>query len=72
MLRRLKDFRRVAIRYDKLARNYFSARCLVAAVVFGVANRVWTKICQSSARDRKNCYRTIHGECHISGNAILR
>jgi hypothetical protein len=27
---RLKDFRRIATRYDKLARNYFSALCLVA------------------------------------------
>jgi transposase len=31
---RLKDFRRIATRYEKLARNYFSALCLVAAVVF--------------------------------------
>lgn len=31
---RLKDFRRIATRYDKLARNYFSALCLVAAVAF--------------------------------------
>ena len=31
---RLKDVRRIATRYDKLARNYFSALCLVAAVVF--------------------------------------
>ena len=32
---RLKDFRRIATRYDKkLARNYFSAQCLVAAVAF--------------------------------------
>ena len=31
---RLKDFRRIAMRYDKLARNYFSALCLVAAVAF--------------------------------------
>jgi transposase len=30
---RLKDFRRIATRYDKLARN-FSALCLVAAVAF--------------------------------------
>ena len=27
---RLKDFRRIATRYDKLARNFFSALCLVA------------------------------------------
>jgi len=27
-------FRRIATRYDKLARNYFSALCLVAAVAF--------------------------------------
>src|SRR5882724_11208169 len=31
---RLKDFRRIATCYDKLARNYFSALCLVAAVAF--------------------------------------
>ena len=31
---RLKDFRRIATRYDKLARNYFSAICLVAAFAF--------------------------------------
>jgi hypothetical protein len=31
---RLKDFRRIATRYDKLAPNYFSALCLVAAVAF--------------------------------------
>jgi hypothetical protein len=31
---RLKDFRRIATRSDKLARNYFSALCLVAAVAF--------------------------------------
>jgi len=27
-------FRRIATRYDKIARNYFSALCLVAAVAF--------------------------------------
>jgi len=31
---RLKDFRRVATRYDKLARNFFSTVCLAAAVLF--------------------------------------
>ena len=31
---RLKDFRRIATRYDKLARNYFSCLCFVAAVVY--------------------------------------
>jgi hypothetical protein len=33
---RLKDLRRVATRYDKLARNHFSTLCLVAAIVFGL------------------------------------
>ena len=28
----LKDFRRIATRYDKLARNFFSALCLVTLV----------------------------------------
>jgi transposase len=31
---RLKDFRRIATRYDKLAGNFFSALCLVAIVVY--------------------------------------
>jgi transposase len=30
---RLKDFRRVATRYDKLARNYLASVCLAAAPV---------------------------------------
>lgn len=34
MFCRLKDFRRVATRYDKLARNYLSAVHLAAAVAF--------------------------------------
>ena len=34
MFCRLKDFRRVATRYDKLARNYQSAVALAAAVAF--------------------------------------
>ena len=31
---RLKDFRRVATRYDKLARNYLASVCLAAALVW--------------------------------------
>ena len=31
---RIKDFRRVATRYDKLARNYLAGVCLVAALVW--------------------------------------
>lgn len=34
MFCRLKDFRRIATRYDKLARNYQSAVALAAAVAF--------------------------------------
>jgi transposase len=30
----LKDFRRIATRYDKLARNFFSAVCFVATLAF--------------------------------------
>jgi transposase len=33
---RLKDFRRIATRYDKLARNFLSAVCLVAVVAFWI------------------------------------
>jgi putative transposase len=33
---RLKDFRRIATRYDRLARNFLASICLVAAVVWWV------------------------------------
>ena len=33
---RLKDFRRIATRYDKLARNYLASVCLVAALVWWI------------------------------------
>ena len=34
MFCRLKDFRRIATRYDKLARNFLAALALVAAVTW--------------------------------------
>lgn len=34
MFCRLKDFRRIATRYDKLARNYLASICLAAIVSF--------------------------------------
>ena len=33
---RLKDFRRIATRYDKLAQNFFSALCFVATLAFWI------------------------------------
>jgi transposase len=33
---RLKDFRRVATRYDRLARNFLASVCLVAAIVWWI------------------------------------
>ena len=33
---RLKDFWRIATRYDKLARNFLASICLVAAIVWWV------------------------------------
>jgi putative transposase len=35
---RLKDFRRIATRYDRLARNFLASVCLVAALVNGGFN----------------------------------
>jgi transposase len=32
----LKDFRRVATRYDKLARNYLASVCLAAALAWWI------------------------------------
>jgi len=34
MFGRLKDFRRIATRYDRLAVNYLAALCLAAAVCY--------------------------------------
>lgn len=36
MFGRLKDWRRVATRYDKLARNFFAALCLVSPLCFWI------------------------------------
>jgi len=33
---RLKDWRRIATRYDKLARNYLASVCLAAALVWWI------------------------------------
>ena len=33
---RLKDWRRIATRYDKLAQNFFSALCFVATLAFWI------------------------------------
>ncbi len=33
---RLKDFRRIATRYDRLARNYLASVCLAAAFVWWI------------------------------------
>ena len=36
MFGRLKDFRRIATRYDKLARNFFSAALIAAIVIWWI------------------------------------
>jgi transposase len=33
---RLKDFRRIATRYDRLARNYLASVCLVASLIWWI------------------------------------
>ena len=33
---RLKDFRRIATRYDRLARNFLASICLAAAIVWWI------------------------------------
>ena len=33
---RLKDFRRIATRYDRLARNFLASICLVAVIVWWI------------------------------------
>jgi transposase len=33
---RLKDFRRIATRYDRLARNFLASVCIVAAIVWWI------------------------------------
>ena len=55
---RLKDFRRIATRYDKLARNYLASVCLVAALVWwiyesGPSRGLSTTIAADVARKRE-------------------
>jgi putative transposase len=33
---RLKDFRRIATRYDRLARNFLASVCLIAAILWWI------------------------------------
>jgi len=34
LVQRLKDFRRIATRYDKFAQNFFSALCFAATLAY--------------------------------------
>lgn len=34
MFGRIKDWRRIAMQYDRFARTFFSALCIVATVIF--------------------------------------
>jgi hypothetical protein len=55
---RLKDFRRIATRYDKLASNFFSSACLVAD---------WSNGCnliESGPSEAKNAFREGRGCRH--------
>ena len=44
---RLKDFRRVATRYDKLARNYLASVCLAAAPVWWLSKPTRVQLIRS-------------------------
>jgi transposase len=44
MFGRLKDFRRIATRYDRLARNCLAAVCLVATVSYWLCVRTVTRL----------------------------
>ena len=45
---RLKDFRRIATRYDRLARNFLASVCLVAAIVSSIQARRANHIARGS------------------------
>jgi hypothetical protein len=59
---RLKDFRRIATRYDKLARNYLASVCLAAALVWWVG-AVGVRV------DQK---KRTSGRCTHAHEALLR
>jgi hypothetical protein len=46
---RIKNFRRIANRYDELARNFASSITLAAVIIWWV-HRVWTLACQDSSQ----------------------
>ena len=45
---RLKDFRRIATRYDRLARNFLASVCLIAAIMW------WILFCADSVPSRRD------------------
>ena len=69
MFCRLKDFRRIATRYDRLAINYLAAVCLAATVCYWL--RVWTLryFCTYGIVDVKDAqYYSILVECFAKGD----
>ena len=40
MFGRIKDWRRIAMRYDRYTHTFFSAICLAATVIFSLIERV--------------------------------
>ena len=64
MFCRLKDFRRIATRYDKLARNYLSAVALAAAVAFWLGRSLDHKQVVFSVGTIKVERRWASGRCH--------
>ena len=47
---RLKDFRRIATRYDKLAANFLSSMALVTAVAFWLRTSLSPRLCSQSLK----------------------
>jgi len=50
---KLKDWRRIAVRYDRSAHTFFSAICIAAAVIFWRGKRVLTLARYTLRRDRR-------------------
>jgi transposase len=54
---RLKDFRRIATRYDRLARNFLASVCLVAAIVWWM---LWVSTLVTRSRRLRQFSAALH------------
>ena len=70
---RLKDFRRIATRYDRLARNYLASVCLAAALVWWIVTNATLVMATISLFDLDSAASGLNAtRSYIEGDAAIR